>query len=180
MTRNLSFGRALLRPVSGGLAAASVALSVAGFAMAGTIAEDPALPVIEESDAETSGEAGSWPTGAPQMEGAPQEEMVLALAQPGVVSDCLPSDLKSLVGTIERRWGQVEVISTHRPGARIRGSGRPSRHASCNAIDFRPPAGSYREVAAWLNANHDGGVGTYSGRLNHIHIDNGGRYRWNN
>jgi hypothetical protein len=138
-----------------------------------------------ETDTEPAGQTArvddpSWPVGSPQMNGTPQYEMIAALAQPGVVGECLPGELKSVIGQIEQRWGGVKVISTHRPGARVRGTGRPSRHANCNAIDFRPAKGTFREVANWLKANHEGGVGTYSGRLNHIHIDNGPPYRWHN
>ncbi|MEO0799289.1 MAG: D-Ala-D-Ala carboxypeptidase family metallohydrolase [Pseudomonadota bacterium] len=91
---------------------------------------------------------------------------------------CLPASLKSILAKVERRFGRVSVISTHRPGATIRGSGKRSYHASCRAADFKPPRGKYRAVVNFLRANHRGGLGTYSGRHNHIHIDNGPRYRF--
>ena len=73
---------------------------------------------------------------------------------------------------VEDVFGPVEVISTCRPGATIAGSGRPSRHASGNAVDFE--AGSRKAaILKWLVANnHTGGTMTYSD-MSHIHIDFG-------
>ena len=66
----------------------------------------------------------------------------------------------------------MRVISTCRPGATIAGTGRVSRHASGNAIDF--DAGARKaEVIAWLVANHRaGGTMTYAD-MDHIHVDIG-------
>jgi uncharacterized protein YcbK (DUF882 family) len=89
---------------------------------------------------------------------------------------CLPGVLRTRLSQVRQRFGSIQVISTSRPGARIRGSGRRSLHASCRAVDFRPPRGQYSAVVRWLYANHEGGIGTY--RTGHIHIDNGGNYRW--
>lgn len=97
----------------------------------------------------------------------------------GISSKCLPSVLKTRLAQVEKRWGKVRVISTHRPGAKLK-SGRPSKHATCRAVDFVPPKGTYGAVAKWLKANHKGGVGTYSGKFHHIHIDTGKPYRWHN
>ncbi|NJM55662.1 MAG: hypothetical protein HC841_06935 [Verrucomicrobiae bacterium] len=69
------------------------------------------------------------------------------------------------------------ILSTYRPGARIAGSGKSSLHASCRAVDFKPTR-NHAKVVAWLKANHGGGVGTYSGSMNHIHIDNGAYVRF--
>jgi hypothetical protein len=88
---------------------------------------------------------------------------------------CLPGKLRSAVANVSARFGRVTVISTHRPGARIH-SGRPSLHASCQAVDFKPARGAYGRVATYLRTNWDGGVGTYSS--GHIHLDVGPRYRW--
>jgi uncharacterized protein YcbK (DUF882 family) len=66
----------------------------------------------------------------------------------------------------------MEVISTCRPGARIAGSGRMSKHATGEAIDF-DAGGRKREVVQWLIANHKaGGTMTYSD-MSHVHIDVG-------
>ena len=91
---------------------------------------------------------------------------------------CLPAILKQRLAQIRRKIGPVRVISTFRRGARIRGSGKPSYHASCRAVDFHPPRGKYSAVVRWLKANHRGGVGTYSCGMHHIHIDNGPRVRF--
>jgi uncharacterized protein YcbK (DUF882 family) len=98
-------------------------------------------------------------------------------AAQAATTSCLPSSLKNRLSQIRSRFGSIKVISTYRKGARIRGSGKRSYHASCRAVDFIPPPGKYRAVTNWLYANHDGGVGTYS-CMNHIHIDNGRNYRW--
>ena len=68
--------------------------------------------------------------------------------------------------------GPMEIISTCRPGARIAGTGRISKHASGEAIDFE--AGSRKgEVVRWLIANHKtGGTMTYSD-MSHVHVDVG-------
>lgn len=95
-----------------------------------------------------------------------------------VKSSCLPASLKTKLAQIRKKFGPIRIISTHRPGARIAGSGKRSYHASCRAVDFHPPKGKYRAVASWLKANHKGGVGTYSCGMHHIHIDNGPHIRF--
>jgi hypothetical protein len=103
-----------------------------------------------------------------------------AAARAHASTHCLPGDLKRTLNQLESRFGPVQVISTHRPGARVRGTGRRSLHADCRAVDFRPSKGQHAAVVSWLRQNHGGGLGTYSGRHNHIHIDNGGAYTWHN
>ena len=91
----------------------------------------------------------------------------------GTSRSCLTSDARSLLNRIESRFGRVDIVSTCRPGAKIGGSGRPSRHASGNAIDFNAPRGKKGEIVRWLVANHhSGGTMTYSG-MSHIHVDIG-------
>lgn len=93
----------------------------------------------------------------------------------GASRSCLTPAARGLLGRIESQFGPVQVISTCRPGAKIRNSGRPSRHASGNAIDFN--AGSRKgAIVAWLRANHhNGGTMTYA-RMSHIHVDIGPRF----
>lgn len=94
----------------------------------------------------------------------------------GTSRSCLTSAARALLGRIESRFGSVQIVSTCRPGARIAGSGRPSRHASGNAIDFNAPRGKKGEVVRWLAANHhSGGTMTYRG-MSHIHVDIGSRF----
>jgi uncharacterized protein YcbK (DUF882 family) len=85
---------------------------------------------------------------------------------------CLTPPALALLERIEERFGPVKLVSTCRPGATIAGTGRPSKHASGNAIDF--DAGSRKDqIVEWLIANHhDGGTMTYAD-MNHIHVDIG-------
>ncbi len=90
---------------------------------------------------------------------------------------CLPGALKQRLSQLRSRFGSISVVSAHRSGAKIKGSGKASYHASCRAVDFVPPSGKYAEVVRWLYANHEGGVGTYT-CMSHVHIDNGPNVRW--
>ncbi len=85
---------------------------------------------------------------------------------------CLTGAARSLLNRIESQFGTMQVISTCRPGARIAGSGRVSKHASGNAVDFNA-GGRKGAVIRWLVANHrSGGTMTYS-HSSHIHVDVG-------
>jgi hypothetical protein len=90
----------------------------------------------------------------------------------GTSRSCLTSSTRALLGRIEANFGPMQIISTCRPGARIAGTGRISKHASGQAVDFN--AGSRKgAVVKWLIANHkSGGTMTYSG-MSHIHVDVG-------
>ncbi len=90
---------------------------------------------------------------------------------------CLPGVLRTRLAQVRKNFGSIQVVSTHRPGAKIAGTRTTSYHASCRAADFVPPKGKYGIVTRWLYANHEGGVGTYT-CMNHIHIDNGPNVRW--
>jgi hypothetical protein len=85
---------------------------------------------------------------------------------------CLRPAARALLERIEAQFGPMQLISTCRPGARIAGSGRISKHASGEAVDFS--AGHRKgEVVRWLIANHkSGGTMTYAG-MSHIHVDVG-------
>ena len=67
------------------------------------------------------------------------------------------------------------IVSTHRPGARIRGSGRPSLHASGRAVDIAGnPACIYSHLQGW-----HGGYSTDYSRVSHVHISwNPGGSEW--
>ncbi len=101
----------------------------------------------------------------------------LAPARASTSESCLPSSLQSRLAEVRSRFGSIKVVSTHRPGATMRGSGHASLHANCRAVDFVPPKGKSDAVVRWLQANHHGSVGTYT-CMNHIHIDNGPNLRW--
>jgi Peptidase M15 len=90
----------------------------------------------------------------------------------GTSRSCLTSAARALLERIEASFGKMQIISTCRPGAVIAGSGRRSKHASGQAIDFN--AGARKAaVVRWLIANHkSGGTMTYRG-MSHIHVDVG-------
>jgi hypothetical protein len=85
---------------------------------------------------------------------------------------CLKPAARALLERIEAEFGEMRIISTCRAGARIAGTGRISRHATGEAIDF--DAGARKgDVVRWLIANHTaGGIMTYAD-MSHIHIDVG-------
>ena len=90
----------------------------------------------------------------------------------GASRNCLTPAARALLGRIEAQFGAMQLISTCRPGARIAGSGRISRHASGNAVDFSA-GGRKGAVVRWLIANHKaGGTMTYS-NMSHVHVDIG-------
>ncbi len=88
---------------------------------------------------------------------------------------CLKPSARALLNRIEAKFGPVQVISTCRPGAVIRTSGKPSKHRYGLAVDFN--AGSRKKaIVNWLVANHRaGGTMTYAG-MSHIHVDIGYRF----
>ena len=90
----------------------------------------------------------------------------------GTSRSCLTGAAQALLNRIESRFGAMRIVSTCRPGATIAGTGRVSKHASGNAIDFEA-GGRKGEVVRWLVANHhSGGTMTY-GDSSHIHVDVG-------
>jgi hypothetical protein len=118
-------------------------------------------------DGRTYGEPATAPNwGRPQSKGPKLAD------DKGAPRKCLTKAVHAVLDQVEARFGPVKVISTCRPGARIAGSGRISRHASGNAIDFE--AGNRKgAIINWLVANHkSGGTMTYPD-MSHIHIDVG-------
>lgn len=91
----------------------------------------------------------------------------------------MPALVAEKLMEVERLYGPIIIISACRPGATVKNTGRPSMHSYCRAIDFNPARGTYQAVASFLKRTWSGGVGTYSGRFNHIHIDDN-RGRWHN
>ena len=93
----------------------------------------------------------------------------------GTSRSCLTSAARGILTRIESKFGSVQLISTCRPGATIAGSGRPSRHASGNAIDFEA-GGRKGAIVNWLASNHSaGGTMTYAD-MSHIHVDIGSHF----
>lgn len=92
-------------------------------------------------------------------------------------SSCTPAHLTSALKQVEAECGSAKVISAHRPGARIRGTGHVSQHSFCDgqrgAIDA-----VFSNRACALSALRKTGytIITY-GRSSHIHIGTDG---WRN
>jgi SH3 domain-containing protein len=105
-------------------------------------------------------------------DGAPQTRAAELRDSPDAPRTCLTQAARALLARIEDKFGPVNVVSTCRPGATIAGTGRPSKHASGNAIDF--DAGNRKgQIVEWLIDNHrDGGTMTYPD-MDHIHVDIG-------
>ena len=118
-------------------------------------------------DGRTYGE----PAKAPNW-GRPESKGPKLADDKGAPRKCLTTAVHAVLDQIEARFGPVKVISTCRPGARIAGSGRISRHASGNAVDFEA-GGRKGAIINWLVANHkSGGTMTYPS-MSHIHVDVG-------
>jgi hypothetical protein len=92
-------------------------------------------------------------------------------------SSCTPAHLTSALKQVEAECGSARVISAHRPGARIRGSGHVSQHALCDGTHGAIDA-VFSNRACALNAlrktNYT--IITY-GKSSHIHIGTDG---WRN
>lgn len=95
-------------------------------------------------------------------------KIIPAPKQGGSLS-CTPVPLRTFVAT----WG-LRIISGHRPGAVVAGSRRRSLHSYCDgqrgAVDVRGAGRGVISAAIALGF----GIGTYSGRKNHIHLSIGG------
>ncbi|MEP9350954.1 D-Ala-D-Ala carboxypeptidase family metallohydrolase [Xanthobacter sp. KR7-225] len=108
---------------------------------------------------------------APRQKAASQEAASTSLA-------CLPGELRSALADVERKFGPVTVLSTHRPGAVVAGTGRPSQHRDCRAVDFRPSRNRGAIIAFLRKDPRVQGLGIY--RSGHIHMDAGPyRVTWN-
>jgi hypothetical protein len=92
-------------------------------------------------------------------------------------SSCTPAHLTSALKQVEAECGSGKVISAHRPGARIRGTGHVSQHALCDgthgAIDV---VFSNRACALTALRKTHYTIITY-GSSSHIHIGTDG---WRN
>jgi len=80
---------------------------------------------------------------------------------------CLPAKIKSALKSL-KRFGKIQIISTYRPGARIAGTRRRSKHASCRAVDFHI-RGNRRAALRWLRKQRLEVI-TYGCAMHHIHI----------
>lgn len=81
----------------------------------------------------------------------------------GARMDCVPQSLQSVLSEVEQKFGAVTVLSTSRPGAVVAGTGRPSLHRQCRAVDFRV-SGRRKPVIAVLRQDPRVlGLGIYRG-----------------
>ena len=92
----------------------------------------------------------------------------------GVSTKCLPGSLRAALAHVAATYGRVAVVSAHRPGARIAGTRKRSKHADCKAVDFHV-RGNRTGALAWLR-KQPLEIITYGGAMHHIHIAIG-RYR---
>jgi hypothetical protein len=121
-----------------------------------------------------------WLAAISELPAAPLEPLAQKLPRPQPKRDaaserlraCLRPAARALLDRIEAEFGAMKIISTCRPGARIAGTGRISKHATGEAIDF--DAGKQKaQVVKWLIANHkSGGIMTYAD-MGHVHVDVG-------
>lgn len=92
--------------------------------------------------------------------------------------DCIPDELKAVLGQVAVRFGTVTVNSSHRTRAHNRRVGGKSRsfHLKCQAADFNV-AGSHRGIVAFLRKHPMvGGYKRYP--AGHFHIDVGPKRTW--
>lgn len=117
----------------------------------------------------------SSPAALHAMHDGPKGPPLAFRESPDAPRSCLTPAARALLDRVEQKFGPVKVMSTCRAGATIAGTGRPSRHASGNAVDF--DAGPRKAaILEWLIANHrSGGIMTYAG-MDHIHVDIGPRF----
>lgn len=81
---------------------------------------------------------------------------------------CLPGSLRAAMAHISRNYGRVLIISTYRRGAVIAGTRKRSKHARCQAVDFKVK-GNQRAAVRWLQSQPLEVI-TYSGAMHHVHI----------
>jgi hypothetical protein len=100
-----------------------------------------------------------------------QRGTVQGYAKASTSRACLTADTRAVLARLEARVGKVRIVSTCRPGARIRGTGRQSKHAIGRAVDFNTPR--KREAIAFLRSQGVF-VMTYCG-MSHVHFNTGQR-----
>jgi hypothetical protein len=92
-------------------------------------------------------------------------------------SSCTPQHLLSTLKQVEAQCGAAKVVSSHRPGARIRGTRRVSQHSFCNGTNGAIDAVfSNRACALSALRKTNYTILTY-GKSSHVHIGTDG---WGN
>ena len=100
-----------------------------------------------------------------------QDKSIQGYAKASTSRACLTSDTQAVLSKLEARIGKVSIVSTCRPGARIAGTNRQSKHAIGRAVDFNT-----RNKAAAISFLKSQGVFvmTYCG-MSHVHFNTGQR-----
>lgn len=93
---------------------------------------------------------------------------------------CVPLQLKIAITKVAKRYGPVQVHSTHRwPLENARKGGKKrSYHLTCRAVDFSVRGGSPQEIKRYLASMRAVGGFSYYPRGNFFHIDTGPRRTW--
>lgn len=92
----------------------------------------------------------------------------------GVSTAGLPDPLKAILAKVQDSCAGFRVISGFRPGARVRGSGRPSLHGFHQAADF-VVANYSCAFTVFRREKFAGGYSIDPGVVHHIHSSWGGR-----
>lgn len=87
-------------------------------------------------------------------------------------SSGLPASVRAALSDVRSSCSGFRVISMHRPGARVAGTGRVSLHAYGLAADFRV---SNYGCAYGVLQRHNVGWSRDGGRCGHIHVSDGSR-----
>jgi hypothetical protein len=98
-----------------------------------------------------------------------QHGTVQGYAKASTSRNCLTSDTWAVLSRLEARVGKVQIVSTCRPGARIAGTNRQSKHAIGRAVDFNTRRKT--EAIAFLRSQGVF-VMTYCG-MTHVHFNTG-------
>lgn len=91
---------------------------------------------------------------------------------PGVSLAGVPSDLIGWLDKVRNDCTGFKAISACRPGARVRGSGRLSLHASCRAVDFQvaSPSCAWAVLNPKTGPRFPGGLSNDYYRVAHFHV----------
>ncbi len=137
----------------------------------------------EEEDEAPPPPAGTWPRRTPGQadllfEPRPTPEDAIRAngitTDPGTSVSCLPAPLKRVLTALVERYGGVRVTSTFRPAWRAR---RHSFHRRCEAVDFRVPGETPRNVLEFVKTLPEtGGHKVYWNGL--VHVDVGPWRSW--
>ena len=93
---------------------------------------------------------------------------------PAHSSNCTPQHLVSALKEVEAQCGSAKVVSGHRPGARIRGTGRVSQHSFCDGTRGAIDAVFSNRACALAALRKTNYTILTNGSSSHIHIGTDG------